>query len=245
MQIDLAIIGGTGVGARLAELPGTSAAVQTESGILRGRVIEFGGATVFAVQRHSAGHAKPPHRVNYAATALGLRALGIGHCLATAAVGSLRRDWPVGTIVACTDFIDASARNLTLYDSRVVHTSMATPFGAASGVLPSAMRAAGLDVPERAIYLQANGPRYETFAEISAYAGAGADLVGMTAASEAVLMREAGITYECLAVVTNLAAGLGEEIDHGSVGDVMGRRAPAIFEILASAAKLVKDGGSR
>jgi len=209
--------------------------------MVRGRVIEFGGATAFAVQRHSAGHATPPHRVKYAAAATGLKALGIRHCLATAAVGSLRMDWPVGTIVPCTDFIDASGRNLTLYNSRVVHTPMDFPFGGRKGVLPAAVRAAGINVPERAVYLQANGPRYETFAEIAAYAGAGADLVGMTAASEAVLMREAGIAYECLAVVTNLAAGLGGEIEHGAVGDVMAERADAVFAILASAARLVKE----
>jgi len=98
-----------------------------------------------------------------------------------------------------------------------------------------------LQAPDKVVYLQANGPRYETFAEIAAYAGAGADIVGMTAASEAVLMREAGITYECLAVVTNLAAGLGEAIDHGAVGDVMGQRADVVFDILARAAKLIKQ----
>ena len=242
MQIDLAIIGGTGVGSRLSALPGLRAAINTKYGMLRGRVIEFGGATVLAVQRHSSGHATPPHRVNYTATVQGLSALGIRHCLATAAVGCLRHEWPIGAIVPCTDFIDASGRNLTLFDRRVVHTPMDAPFGGPNAVLPAAVRAAGIDVPKRAVYLQANGPRYETYAEIAAYGVAGADLVGMTAASEAVLMREAGITYECLAVVTNLAAGLGNEIDHGAVGDVMGERAGVIFDILAAAAKLVVEG---
>jgi 5'-methylthioadenosine phosphorylase len=212
--------------------------------MLRGRLIELGGVKVLAVQRHSAGHATPPHRVNYAATVLGLRSLGIRHCLATAAVGCLRSEWPIGTILPCTDFIDCSGRNLTLYDSHVVHMPMDSPFGGDNAVLPLAVKAAGFDVPERAVYLQANGPRYETFAEIAAFAKAGADLVGMTAASEAVLMREAGIAYECLAVVTNLAAGLGAEIDHGAVGDVMGKRADVIFEILRAAAKLIKERGA-
>src|SRR5580704_14096726 len=137
MHFDLAIIGGTGVGSRLAELPGSRAAVHTKHGMLRGRVVELGGATVLAVQRHSSGHATPPHRVNYRAVAAGLTALGIGHCLATAAVGCLRPEWPVGTIVPCTDFIDASGRNLTLFDKRVVHTPMDAPFAGPNGVLPS------------------------------------------------------------------------------------------------------------
>ncbi|MHB8637612.1 MAG: MTAP family purine nucleoside phosphorylase [Fimbriimonadaceae bacterium] len=245
MQIDLAVIGGTGVGARLAQLPGTRAAIRTDRGLLRGRIVELGGATVLAVQRHAAGHSTPPHKVNYAAVALGLAALGIRHCLATAAVGSLRREWPVGTIVACTDFIDASGRNLTLYDSRVAHTPMTAPFGGSSTILPTAIRAAGFETPDRAVYLQANGPRYETAAEIAAFGKAGADIVGMTAASEAVLMREAGIAYECLAVVTNFAAGLSDEIDHGAVGDAMAARAAVVFDVLGRAALLVKERAPR
>lgn len=240
MHIDLAIIGGTGVGSRLAALPGKPAAVHTPYGRLRGRVIELGGATVLAVQRHSSGHATPPHHVNYAGNVAGLRAVGVRHVLATAAVGCLRREWPVGTIVRCTDFIDLSSRNLTLFDRKVVHSPMDAPFGGKSPVLNEAMAAAGLSDLGKAVYLQANGPRYETFAEIAAYATLGADLVGMTAASEAILMREAGITYECLAVVTNLAAGLGEEIDHGAVGDVMGDKAEVVFDVLARAAGIIK-----
>ena len=236
MQIDVAIIGGTGVGSRLAELPGQSLFLPTAGGPLRGRVIKFGGSQVLAIQRHAAGHAKPPHKVAYAAFTLGLKALGIKHCLSTAAVGSLRTDWPIGTIVACTDFIDASGRNLTLFDSKVQHTPMDHPFTAApASSLRQALIQAGIEAPEKAVYLQANGPRYETSAEILAFAREGADIVGMTAASEATLMREAGIRYECLAVVTNLAAGLGTEIDHGAVGDVMKDNASPIFKILDSA----------
>lgn len=243
MHIDLAIIGGTGIGSRLASLPGAAACVPTPQGHLRGRIVELGGATVFAVQRHSAGHAMPPHRVRYVANALGLKALGVRRCLATAAVGSLHREWPIGALLACTDFIDASARNITLFDEVVAHTPMDAPFGGVKPVLPDAMREAGVEPPARAVYLQANGPRYETHAEIAAFAAAGADIVGMTAASEAIVMREAGIAYECLAVITNLAAGLGDAIDHGAVGDVMGDRATAIFEILGRAAALVKGRG--
>lgn len=240
----MAIIGGTGVGSRLAERPGTRIAVRTRFGLLRGRIIELGGAGVLAVQRHSAGHATPPHRVNYRGIVAGIRAAGVSHCLSTAAVGCLRPEWPVGSVVPCTDFIDASGRNLTLFDKRVVHTPMDAPFGADSGVLRDAMAEAGVTPPERAVYLQANGPRYETVAEIAGYQRAGADLVGMTAASEAVLMREAGIAYECLAVVTNLAAGLGGEIDHGAVGDVMADRSELLFRILEIASRKIAVGGA-
>ncbi len=238
MQIDLAIIGGTGVGSRLAELPGRSLFVHTAGGPLRGRIVQFGGAQVLAIQRHAAGHATPPHKVNYAAFALGLKALGVKNCIATAAVGCMHLDWPIGRIVPCTDFIDASGRNITLFDSKVVHTAMESPFGGGSGFLRQAQNDPNL---KRAIYVQANGPRYETSAEIHAYARMDADIVGMTAASEAVVMGEAGIHYECLAVVTNYAAGLGKDINHGAVGDVMLDRSKVIFAVLERAANLIAE----
>ena len=107
-------------------------------------------------------------------------------------------------------------------------------------MFPEVLRKSGRHSSDRVVYLQVNGPRYETEAEIRAYARLGADVVGMTAASEASLMLEAGISYECLAVVTNLAAGLGLEIEHGAVTDVMTERSAAIFGVIEKAVQLVE-----
>lgn len=216
-------------------MPGRAVAVPTTTGLLHGRLVTFGGRPTLAVQRHSAGHTTPPHLINFRAIALGLKVLGVRTCFSTAAVGSLQPAHGPGTILSCTDFIDASGRNLTLFDRAVHHTPMDHPFGPSNSLL----RQAGADGPERVVYLQANGPRYETYAEIAAYKTLGADIVGMTAASEATALREAGIAYECLAIVANLAAGIGGEIDHGTVTDVVGAAAPAAFAILERAVALV------
>lgn len=56
-----------------------------------------------------------------------------------------------------------------------------------------------------------NGPRLETPAEIRAFRNLGADVVGMTLASEAVLLRELGIRHVAIAYSINWAAGLDEE----------------------------------
>lgn len=236
VRIDAAIIGGTGIGSRLAAMPGRPLAVSTRYGYLRGRVVEFEGIQVLAIQRHSAGHAVPPHLVNYRAIALGVAALRVKACFATAAVGSLRTEWPTGTVIAVTDFIDVSGRNLTLYDRSVKHTPFDAPFGGDSGFLWASWK--GDPLPSRAVYLQANGPRYETHAEIAAYGELGADLVGMTAASEATVMREAGVHYECAAIVSNLAAGLAKEIDHGAVSASVEVHATTILSWLHGASKL-------
>jgi 5'-methylthioadenosine phosphorylase len=238
VKIDVAIIGGTGIGSRLADLPGRTIAVPTADGVMRGRLVRFGGVPVLAIQRHSSGHATPPHLVNYRAIALGLKSLGVRTCFATAAVGSLDFEQGPGTMLACTDFIDVSGRNLTVFDRVVHHTPLDHPFGEGDSFL----RRAGLGGPNRVVYVQATGPRYETHAEISAYKTLGGDIVGMTAASEATVMREAGVGYECLAIVSNLAAGIGGEIDHGAVTDVVGSVAPKALAILERAAALAAAG---
>ena len=200
--------------------------VPTPASILRGhRYIEHQGIKLFVIGRHSAGHRVPPHKVNYHAMALGMKQLGVRACLSTAASGSFRRDWLPGTLVACTDFLDFTGRYPTLFDRTVVHTDFTVPFSEiARSALLSAGAKLGYEIQERGVYLSDNGPRFETPAEIEMYKSLGADLAGMTAATEAVLMHEAGVEYACLAIVTNLAAGISSDpITHEEVLDEMKR----------------------
>lgn len=242
MRIDVGIIGGTGVGDRLLALGGRALHVPTERGLLRGNAIELGGRKVLLIGRHSAGHKVPPHKVNYAAMALGLKALGATTCFATAAVGGLRPDWYPGDLVICDDFLDYSGRNPTLFDRVVRHTDFTEPFGHRGR---KALRDSAADRNIRAhhggTYLCGNGPRYETPEEIRQYHKFGADVVGMTAATEAILMREAGIDYACLAIVTNLAAGISPTpLTHEEVVEMMDRTGPVVVELLEAAVARVE-----
>ena len=157
-------------------------------------------------------------------------ALGARACLATAAVGSLRREWGPGTLVAARDFLDLTYRNVTLHDRKVVHTDFSDPFPARDALLQEG-------VVDGGVYLGLNGPRYETPVEIETFRGLGADLVGMTASTEAILFREAGIPYGLLAIVTNLAAGLSDApLDHEEVVVEMERSGARAVAILMEAA---------
>lgn len=226
IQARVGIIGGTGIGSRLAAMGGRVIHVPTPAGLLRGQLLD----DIVLIQRHSVGHKTPPHLVNYKAFALGLNALGVKTCFATAAVGSLRPDWGPGTLVAPRDFIDLTGRGTTLYDRTVVHTDYSTPLPARSHLLQEGVHDGG-------IYVCGNGPRYETPYEIELYKQIG-DLVGMTAASEAIVMREAGVDYGCLCVVTNLACGISETpLNHEEVVDEMNRSGARAVEILLEAAK--------
>ncbi|MBL8061035.1 MAG: MTAP family purine nucleoside phosphorylase [Chthonomonas sp.] len=219
----VAIIGGTGIGSRLAALGGSPVLVPTEDGPLRARQLAVDGQTLFLIQRHSAGHKTPPHKINYKAIARGAKALGVSGVIASAAVGCLRAEWQVGTFVVCSDFLDFTFRRLTMWDRAVQHVDFTTPFDpAVRSAMISAAGKLGMAVQETGVYVNGDGPRYETPVEIEMYRKLGGDLVGMTAATEAIAFRELGVPYGCLAVVTNLAAGMGaEELGHGEVVEAM------------------------
>ena len=232
LRADVGLIGGTGVGPRLAALGGTRFVVPTPFGISRGRLVEHEGLTIAVLSRHAAGHKLPPHAVNYRAMAWAMRQLGAKGCLATAAVGSLHVELPVGSMVACTDLVDVSARNLTLYANKVQHVDMGACFPLSSALAHDGVRPSG-------VYVNVNGPRYETPAEILGMSRIG-DVVGMTAGSEAIAFREAGVPYGCLAIVSNLAAGLGGEVlEHSHVTDALESLGPRVVEILLAAARRV------
>ncbi len=232
-QVRAAIIGGTGTGAILEARGGLPVFVATAAGPFRGTLIEHDGHRLVLVSRHSAGHRVPPHAIAYRAIALGLKQLGVQWCCASAAVGSLRADWGPGTFALCTDFLDLTARNITLFTDQVVHTDMSEPFSPVLAKhLDQAALGKGVRVEAPCTYVCANGPRYETPGEVQWMRRQGGDVVGMTAATEAILLREAGIDYSCLAIVTNLGTGISTEpINHGDVARQMESAAAVVVDL--------------
>lgn len=211
----------------------------TVYGVARGKIAEIGGSRVFLVQRHGIGHKTPPHDVNYRAIATAAKQLGVKACFSTAACGSLRPDWSTGMLYICTDFVDLTGRNQTLFERGVKHTA----FPPESSDMPRRMLLDAalnerIPITDGAVYVATNGPRYETPAEVTALRRFG-DLVGMTAASEAIAMGEAEVPYACLAVVTNLAAGLDHMPPaHDSVVEEMGESADRVVRILVRAVQV-------
>lgn len=235
---DVAIIGGTGIGPRLMELGGSQVDFETIFGSVSGWQTKVGNREILLLQRHSGGHKVPPHRVNYRAVAIALQESGVRACYSSAAVGSLRTDWQPGTLAVCTDMIDLTYRRLTLFDDEVVHTDMTLPFPA-SATLANACKEVGVTASSRAVYVGLDGPRYESPAEVKYLGQIGGDVVGMTATSEAIVLREAGVPYGCLAVVTNLGCGLASgELHHGEVTDVMNQLGASVLNVLLKASEL-------
>jgi 5'-methylthioadenosine phosphorylase len=176
---------------------------------------ELAGHPAAFWSRHGATHRLPPHAVPYRAGLWALKAAGVNRVVATAAVGSLRPEWPPGQLVGVTDAMDFTrGRPATYFEGPplpVVHLEagrLYCPEGLAA--LGRAARAAGVPWTQGAVLAVTQGPRFETPAEVRALGRLGADLVGMTGFPEVALARELGLSYAAVALVVNPAAGLAE-----------------------------------
>jgi 5'-methylthioadenosine phosphorylase len=255
----LAIIGGTGVDLRSADSPlqdMRDEVIETRWGrtqLMRARLDE---REIVFLHRHAAsalGNRKmqdaaiPPHQINYRANIAALKKLGATAILASTAVGSLRREWPSGTMVLLDQFFDfTTSRAKTFFDGHAVHVDMTEPY---CPRLRSLLwqTAADLDVPlhDGGTYLCAEGPRFETPAEIRTFTMWGADVVGMTGVPEVVLAREAGISYAGVSVVTNAAAGISPQpLTQIEVLAAMNIALPQVTQLFLAAARDYEDDPS-
>ena len=83
------------------------------------------------------------------------------------------------------------------------------------------------------VYAFTSGPGYETPAEIRAYAGMGADAVGMSTVPEATVANAAGLRTAGLSCITNMAAGIsGPHLSHEEVIDQTRKTLPAMAALL-------------
>ena len=246
----VAIIGGTGLERLPPEYTVEPGVVETRYGraaIVRARL---GDAEFIFLSRHGETHGIPPHAINYRANIAALVELGVQRVLATNAVGTLRLDVPPGSYVLLDDFIDFTrARPLSFFEDSegVVHTDFSEPY---CPTLRLALREAAVELDvellPRGTYLCADGPRFESPAEIRMYQKWGADVVGMTGLPEAIFAREAGLCYAAVAIVTNFAAGLTEEpVEHEEVVARMATQVDVVRELLLAAAAKPVEGACR
>ncbi len=169
-------------------------------------VLDIGPAIVLA--RHGVDDFIPAHRVDHRRNIAVLCAVGCDRVLGLASVGSLRT-WPIGTFVAPFDFF-APAANPTFHDDRLGHSVPGFHEPWRDVVIETWRGATDTALMDGGVYAQTWGPRFETPAEVRMLADY-ADVVGMTIASECILAKEAGLAYAVVAVVDNVANGLGGE----------------------------------
>lgn len=210
----IGLIGGSG----LSRLPGLNVTgslhLETRWGHPSGPLVEgeWQGVPLVFLPRHGAAHSIPPHRINYRANLWALREAGVKAVIAVAATGGLGPDCTPGALVVPDQLIDYTwGRASSFFDgegAEVVHVDFTEPYDRdLRDDLIAAADAKRLPVVRGGVYGCTQGPRLETTAEINRLARDGCTLVGMTGMPEAVLARELGLPYACLAVVANFAAG--------------------------------------
>ena len=168
-------------------------------GSLEGRRVAF-------LPRHGRGHPIPPSQLNMRANIYALKMLGVETVFSFSAVGSLREDLPPASFAIPDQLFDhTKRRNSSFFDEGMAaHVSMSEPF---CPVLRQTLAEACADENETAhlggTYICMEGPQFSTKAESAQYRQWGMDIIGMTAAPEAKLAREAEMCYASLAAVTD------------------------------------------
>ena len=141
-----------------------------------------------------------------------LKALGVETLFATNACGSFRADIPPGNLMLLRDHINYSGLSPLIgepTDRRFVNLTNAYD--------PNIRRelqniASECDVALlEGVYSWYSGPNFETPAEIQMLKILGADAVGMSTVPEVILARFLEMKCCAISVVTNMAAGLGNE----------------------------------
>ncbi len=164
------------------------------------------GKPVAFLPRHGIGHRLLPSDINVRANIYALKSVGVEWLISVSAVGSLRQDIEPRHFVIPDQLYDHTKdRKSTFFgDGIAAHVSLAHPFSPELGAILSAgATEAGAVVHNGGTYICMEGPAFSTQAESELYRHFGFDIIGMTAAPEAKLAREAEICYAVLACSTD------------------------------------------
>lgn len=164
-----------------------------------------GGRRLAYLTRTGRNRNIPPHKINARANIWALHSIGVRAILAPTPSGSLRPAIGVGSVIVPDQLIDRTGRtDDTFHDDEDVHISFADPFSVAGRrAVVGTLRKDGWVVNDGGVMVAIKGPRYSTRAESRWYAAQGWDLISMTPYPEAALARELGISYTCVALVTD------------------------------------------
>ena len=197
--------------------------------VMQGRVHAYEGYTM--------------QQVTFPARVLGL--LGCRTLIVTNAAGGIRPDIPQGSLVAISDHINLTGMNAALGPNEPRFACLPTAgqrfFDMSNAYSPTLRQLAHAEAERQGIpltdgvYLAVLGPSFETPAEIRAFRILGADLVGMSTVHEVIAARHMGLEVLGMSLVTNMAAGVTNEIiQHEDVMEV-GRRVERQFTSLLTA----------
>lgn len=171
-----------------------------------------------------------------------LAALGIKDLVLTNAAGGISPRLRPGHFMCITDHINNMGAN-PLRGPNHSFTDLTTVYDPTLTALwRRAARKTGVRLTA-GVYLAVSGPSYETPAEIRAFAGLGADAVGMSTVPEAIVARQCDMRVTALSCITNLAAGRSPKpLSHDEVLEVGQRVSKAATKLLSAFLNLYAQG---
>ena len=147
-----------------------------------------------------------------------LKAAGCKSLLITCAAGSLKKEMAPGSLMMLTDHINWPGLSPLIgpNDDEMGprFTDLSDAYDDELQKLMRQSASATSVILHEGVYLWCLGPSFETPAEIRAFAGLGADAVGMSTVPEVLVARHCGLKVAAIAVITNLAAGMQSALSH-------------------------------
>jgi 5'-methylthioadenosine phosphorylase len=207
-KVSVAIIGGSGLYQMTGLQDTTEYKLDTPFGEPSAPIVvgTLENTRVAFLARHGHGHHITPSEVPYRANIYALKMLGVGRVISISACGSLREDYEPGHIVIPDNIFDNTKNRARTFfgEGMVAHVDVADPFcHDLSNKVEEAVRATGATTHRGGTFITIEGPRFSTKAESHAFRAWGMSIIGMTAAPEAFLAREAELCYATMAHVTD------------------------------------------
>jgi 5'-methylthioadenosine phosphorylase len=207
-KVSLAVIGGSGLYQMAGLQDIKEYAIDTPFGKPSAPVVvgTLENTRVAFLARHGHGHHVNPTEVPYRANIFALKSLGVERVISISACGSLREDFAPGHIVIPDNIFDNTKnRDRTFFgEGLVAHVGVANPFCCdLSTAVEAAVRETGAVTHGGGSFIVIEGPRFSTKAESNTFRAWGMSIIGMTAAPEAFLAREAEMCYATMAHVTD------------------------------------------
>lgn len=167
-----------------------------------------------------------------------MRLLGAGKLILTNASGGINRDFQAGDFMLIRDqiasFIPSPLIGPNIDEWGVRFPPMEEIYD--RDFMEKAKKVAKEQdiLLKEGIYVQMQGPNYESPAEVNMCRVLGGDAVGMSTAIEAVAAKHMGMRILGISCITNMACGISSTpLSHKEVGEIAAKKAPEFKKLLS------------
>jgi 5'-methylthioadenosine phosphorylase len=194
--------------------------VETRYGAVTLLCGEVGGKKVLLLPRHGKDHEYLPNHLNHRANLLALKQEGATIILSTSVCGLVRPDWSLGEPMLGTDLLFEENRLpggeiCTIFDQPRErgrgHLIAGSFFDSELNTMIRQIWEKEHPIIREGCYVHANGPRFNSKAEIKSMRSAGGDFISQTCGPEAILANELELPYALAAFSIDYANGVTQE----------------------------------